>query len=174
MKIETWMPIPGYGEHYEASDMGRIRVKDRVVRKPHRCGRIVEQFYPGRVLSPTKSTPQGHLSVHIGVDGKRITVGVHRLVLFAFTGPPPTGTEACHNNGDAGDNAPANLRWDTHLENNRDRKRHGRYATGEAHHQHKFPAGLIVSIRAGAVSLSRAMKVYGMSRTHFYRVKRGP
>lgn len=171
---EIWKPVPGYGGHYEASSAGRIRVKDRTVDKRHKSGKVMRQFYPGRLLSPTRATPLGHVNVHIGVDRKRINVGVHRLVLLAFVGPCPDGMEACHNNGDASDNRPENLRWDTHLENNRDRKRHGRYATGEAHHNFKFPQGLVTAIRAGIVPLSRAMGTYGVSRTHYYRLKRGP
>src|SRR5690625_5937469 len=33
--------------------------------------------------------------------GARRAPFVHRLVLMAFVGPPPEGTEGCHNDGDA-------------------------------------------------------------------------
>jgi hypothetical protein len=112
------------------------------------------------------------VSVHLGVDRKRISVSAHRLVLLAFVGPPPDGTEACHNNGIADDNRPENLRWDSHYANNQDRKRHGRYATGEQHHAYKFDAELAASIRSGAIPVALAMKVHGMSKTHYYRMKK--
>jgi HNH endonuclease/Helix-turn-helix domain len=51
---------------------------------------------------------------------------VHQLVLEAFVGPRPLGTEACHNDGDTANNALINLRWDTSGENKRDEYRHGR------------------------------------------------
>jgi hypothetical protein len=135
--MEIWKPIPGYGGHYEASSLGNIRVKDRVVEKF--CGlhkKIVKQHYKGRLLKLNKSDKYGHVSVRIGVDRKKITASVHRLVLFAFVGPAPEGMECCHNNGIAWDNRIENLRWDTHAANNADRKRHGNYKVGKDHHMH--------------------------------------
>ena len=49
----------------------------------------------------------------------------------AFIGPRPAGMEACHESGDARDNRPDNLRWDTHAANMEDRRRHGTLAIGE-------------------------------------------
>lgn len=135
--MEIWKDIPDYGSNYQASNLGRIRVKDRYVEK--KCGlsnvkKVVKQFYKGKLLSPCKADKYGHLSVHIGYNNKKITIGVHRLVLFAFVGKCPDGMEACHNNGIASDNRIENLRWDTHQNNNKDRKMHGKYAKGENHH----------------------------------------
>lgn len=133
--MEIWKQIPGYGGFYEASNLGNIRVKDRQVEKF--CGlhnRIVKQFYKGRLLKPSNSDKYGHQSVHIGYEKKRVTVAVHKLVLLAFVGPCPNGMECCHKNGIASDNRIENLRWDTHKNNNADRKLHGNYKTGKEHH----------------------------------------
>lgn len=173
---EIWRPIPGYGNHYEASDQGRIRVKDRYVEKRHNSGAIMRQFYPGRLLSPTRGSPQGHRKVHIGFDRKRIGVAVHRLVLLAFVGPAPVGTEACHNNGDASDNRPVNLRWDTHFENNQDRKRHGRYASGEAHHMAKLSATDVATLRAllaDGYDSKELRRRFQISSSQLHRIKHG-
>jgi hypothetical protein len=137
--MEEWRDIPGYGNHYQASNLGNIRVKDRIVEKV--CGfkgvkKPVKQFYKGRLLSLNKSDKYGHCSVHIGYDNKKVTVFVHKLVLLAFVGPCPEGMECCHNNGIASDNRIENLRWDTHFNNNADRKRHGNYKTGKDHHMY--------------------------------------
>ncbi len=132
--MEIWKQVPGYGGFYEASNLGRIRSKDRIVEKF--CGlhkKVVKQFYKSRLLNPSKSDKYGHMSVHLGYDKKRINVLVHKLVLLAFVGPAPEGTECCHNNGIASDNRIENLRWDSHANNNADRKRHGNYATGKRH-----------------------------------------
>jgi len=135
--MEEWKDIPGYGGHYQASNLGNIRVKDRVVEKV--CGLninrvVVKQFYKGRLLKPSRSDKYGHLSVHIGHNNKKFIVAVHKLVLLAFVGPCPDGMECCHNNGVASDNRIENLRWDTHFNNNVDRKKHGNYKTGKEHH----------------------------------------
>jgi hypothetical protein len=44
---------------------------------------------------------------------------VYHLVLEAFVGPRPPGTEAMHLDGDRASNALSNLRWGTHSENTR-------------------------------------------------------
>ena len=62
---EHWKEIPGFGGHYEVSTLGHIRVKDRMVIKRHRTGKPMQQFYPGRILSPSKADKWGHLSVKL-------------------------------------------------------------------------------------------------------------
>lgn len=132
--MEIWADIPNYGNHYQASNLGRIRVKDRIVKKfSVLANKIVEQKYKARLLNPSKQSYLGHLSVHLGYDNKKISVSVHRLVLEAFVGERPDGMECCHNNGVANDNRLENLRWDTHENNNKDRKLHGKYLKGKNH-----------------------------------------
>lgn len=172
---EFWKPVPGIGGHYEASSLGRIRVKDRVIRKPNtRSGVMQDHFYKGRMLRPYKADKIGHLSVHIGFNGKKVGLAVHRAVLLAFVGQPPAGQEACHNNGIAWDNRVENLRWDTHLANNRDRVKHGTYKHGDEHHYAKYSNEQIALIQSGIVNLNDARRLFGISITHFYRVRKQP
>lgn len=132
--MEIWQDIPGYGNHYQASNLGNIRSKDRLVEKfSYLANKVVKQKYKGKLLNPTKSNKWGHLSVHLGNNKQKWTLSVHRLVLEAFVGQCPDGMECCHNNGIANDNRIENLRWDTHENNNKDRKRHGTYKTGKNH-----------------------------------------
>ena len=104
---ETWVPVPGFSNYYEASDLGRIRSSTRHCK--------------GRALRGSKNT-SGHIQVHL--VGDRLYL-VHRLVLLAFTGPCPDGMEICHNDGDHANNALQNLRYDTRSANQFDRVRHG-------------------------------------------------
>ena len=173
VREEEWRDVPGFGDNYSASTLGHIRAKSRVVIKRNRHGGISRQIYQARDLHPSRTDKWGHASVHLGVDGRKFTVSVHHLVLITFSGPRPDGMEACHNNGDASDNRPENLRWDTHFNNNQDRKNQGNYAVGEAHHMAKFPVDLIRGIRSGSVSRNEAIKVHGMSPSHWWRVMRG-
>ena len=132
--MEIWKRIPGYGGYYEASSQGRIRSIDRLVTKRDRhTGKEMVQEYKGRVLNPSIQSKKGYVAVHISVNNKKTTLPVHHAILFAFVGMPEASQEACHNNGIANDNRPENLRWDTHSNNNKDRIRHGTYATGEKH-----------------------------------------
>jgi hypothetical protein len=69
-------------------------------------------------------TRKGYLKVNLDVGGKNVARCVHQLVLEAFVGPKPEGQEGCHfPDPDKSNNSVANLRWDTHLENVRDRVR---------------------------------------------------
>lgn len=173
MTHEIWRPIPGFGGHYEASSIGNIRVKQRTIIKPHsQSGAPCSYTYPARQLKLALDK-RGYLYVHIGVDGTKTKLRAHRAVLMAFIGLPAAGQEACHRNGKSDDNRLENLRWDTHLENNHDRLRHGNYDRGEDHAMAKYSEADIRRIRAGEISFAEARLTLGISLTHFYRVRSG-
>ncbi|WP_082581204.1 NUMOD4 motif-containing HNH endonuclease [Leifsonia sp. Root227] len=127
---EEWRAIPGLEGYYEASSAGRIRSVSRAWKNS-------EKIRPGRTLAARPSR-SGHMRVQICVDGSETTWLVHRLVLLAFVGAPPAGTEGCHNNGDPADNRIENLRWDTHAANARDALSHG---THENARKKQCPSG---------------------------------
>lgn len=84
-------------------------------------------------LTPTKDR-YGYLKVRLSDGKRRYKIAVHRLVAFAFHGPPPTNDhEVRHLNGDRTDNRAANLAWGTRAENAADRETHGRTSRGESH-----------------------------------------
>jgi len=170
---EIWKPVPGFGGYYEASSIGRIRSIDRVVVKRHCSGKIIQQKYAGRLLKPCKTDDLGHMGVHLGVDGRKINVSVHRMVLFAFVGEPSDGQEACHNNGNASDNRIGNLRWDTHKSNNGDRIIHGTYALGENHAMAKLTEVQVVEIRKSWTGYADVCRRYGISKTQAHRIRKG-
>lgn len=67
----------------------------------------------------------GHRYVNLSLDNKIYHFEVQHLVLEAFVGPCPLGMEACHNNGNPGDNSVGNLRWGTRQSNRDDMRKHG-------------------------------------------------
>jgi hypothetical protein len=105
---EQWLPVISYEGLYEVSDQGRVR----------------SLHTTGRVLKPSKHR-SGHLHVNLHRQGRKETRKVHCLVLEAFIGPRPPGTECCHYNDIPSDNRLENLRWDTRSANQRDRVRNG-------------------------------------------------
>lgn len=120
---ERWLPVPGWDGVYEVSDLGRVRSLPRRVPSRHEW-HPTARAVPGRIL---RASPRGeYLRVTLARDGRRYSVNVHRLVLEAFRGPAPTGMETLHGNGDGTDNRLGNLRWGTGVENQEDRRRHGR------------------------------------------------
>lgn len=171
MNGEIWWGVPGYGGNFEASSFGRVRSKERVVIKKTRYGGVMEQRYGEKILTP--STERGYKFVHIGVAGRKIHVGVHRLVLLAFHGEGQVGQITRHLNGNPADNRPENLAWGDHLQNMADRKLHGRYANGERHCMAKLSneqARQIKNSSAPGVELAR---LYGISQTQVSRIRLG-
>jgi len=171
--METWKQIPGYGGHYRASSLGRIKSLPRIVRKRHQHGKIMSQKYGEQILFPQKPDRDGYFHVHLSVDGVKINRTVHRLVLEAFTGPRPDGMESCHNNSNPTDNRPENLRWDTHANNNGDRLRRGNYATGENHPMSKLSDRCVATIYRSGLSAKEIVLKYRISKTQAHRIING-
>lgn len=110
---EIWKAVPGW-HAYEASDLGRIRSIDRVLRDG--------QLRGGQVLTPQPD--RGYLYVQLH-DGQRMSrVAVHVLVMLAHRGDCPPGMEVLHRNGRRHDCRLANLRYGTKPQNRADREKH--------------------------------------------------
>ena len=111
--MERWRPVYGW-PGYRVSDLGRVRSVDRTLTNGQRCGGVMLTPWPDK---------DGYLVVRLR-SGKRTKIlRVHLLVLRAFRGKRPAGTEGCHGDGDRANAALENLRYDTHLENIRDKLR---------------------------------------------------
>lgn len=168
---EMWKSVPGLGGHYEVSNLGGVRSKDRVVTKRTRYGGVMTQKYTGRALKPT--IEKGYQRVHLSVDGKKIKMQIHTLVLLAFHGLPLQGQIGRHLNGDSLDNRPENLAWGSHLENMADRKAHGRYLIGEEHRMAKISDKAANEIKKSTESGRHLSKRYGIGESQISRIRRG-
>jgi hypothetical protein len=150
---EAWLPIPGYAG-YEASSLGRVRSLDRVITLKSRWGSLYQLPRKGRVLRPAgvggRSGVYGHKMVMLG---RGVHLMVHTAVALSFIGRRPFGTEVRHLDCDSSNNTPANLRWGTRTENNKDYTRAGKrkltYAQAEE---------IRSALRAGATHTSLAVK----------------
>jgi HNH endonuclease len=112
---------------------------------------------------------------------------VHRLVLEAFAGPCPPGRECRHLNGNPADNRLSNLAWGTHVENMRDRIRHGTQSRhkGEANGQAKLTEDAVRRIRSEAAAILKThgrypygtftglARKYGVSNPLIHMIVRG-
>jgi hypothetical protein len=163
---ETWKPVPGYEEWYEVSDRGQVRswryYRDKRAVKP-------------RLLSPgILDRGKRQVWLYDGSNKKR-PFFVHRLMLFAFVGPPSPGAVACHKDDDPSNNRLANLRWGTPLENMADRERNGHTCRGEKIATSKLTTRQVEAIhrerqKLGPTALARK---YGVNRCTIHRVLRG-
>lgn len=105
---ERWLPVVGWEGSYMVSDHGRIK------------------SLRGHSKILVGSGNGGYRTVKLRDFPRKANVGIHRLVLEAFVGPPPTPElEGCHDDGVRSNNCLRNLRWDTRAGNAADRWRHG-------------------------------------------------
>lgn len=162
--MEEWRAINGF-DGYEVSNLGNVR------------------SWLLRGYGTTKASEPHPMKARTINGYARITFGtrvrpspgryVHRLVLEAFVGPAPKGTEACHNNGNRLDNRVENLRWDTRKNNHADKVAHGTAQRGERSGMSKLTTEQIRAIRTarsageGIVSLGRK---YGVAHSHISRI----
>lgn len=162
---EQWRPVVGHEGAYEVSNRGQVRSVDRTVQLGNSTKTI-----RGKVLKLRDfGSPHPRKAVTLYQNGKPKVRLVHHLVLEAFVGPRPPGMEGCHNNGDATENTPANLRWDTRASNIRDSVTHGTHKETRKTHcpkMHRYDAetprsGVTVSaVVAPAIATRNAIDNY--------------
>ena len=169
---EEFRDVPRFKGFIAASNMGRIYSYPRLVIKfSILVGKVVTQKYDGRLLS--QHDRGGYMTVRFGVNKKKYTELVSRLVLMAFDGEPEDRKLACHNDSNPTNNCVTNLRWDTQVGNMKDRIDRRLYRRGEDHHAATVPVELVDRLQAGLISPSKAAKEYGFRYSHLWRIATG-
>lgn len=156
-----WRPVSGYEGLYEVSSVGEVRSLPR-----RGCN--------GRVLRTT-ATRTGHRKLTLSKDGIHTTALVHHLVLDAFVGKRPDGCECAHNNGNPADNRIDNLRWDSHLNNIRDKAKHGTHKShpGASHPMCVCSEEQVLSILNASESQTELAHKFGISQPAVSDIKTG-
>lgn len=161
---EIWRDIPGFDD-YEASSLGRVRTKPKI-------------------LKPWFNKQSGYLQIGLG---RRFKGPVHRVVCLAFHGAPPDEEKrlVAHGDGDRLNNKSDNLRWASHRENMMDAIAHGTTPLAqyrgispkrERHHQAKLTEADVAEIlRLGATTIKRQeiAKRFGVDRNQIWRILTG-
>ena len=117
------------------------------------------------------------LSVKVGGERQRHRFEVHRLILKAYGGLPPSAAhEARHLNGNSLDSRPSNLAWGTRLENTADAIRHGTLGPGMRSRRRKLTDQQVLEIRrrhgAGERSADLAHE-FGVCREYIPQIVSG-
>lgn len=155
--IPDLYPCPSFPGYSVSSD-GRVFSHRRRGQKKGSAHGSEATIDPGYVYELSQvSGSKGYLQVSISKDGLARPIGVHRLVLDAFSGPCPSGCVSRHLDGDPKNNTPGNLAYGSHTDNAADRLDHGRYAIGEDH-----PNAKLTDRQAAEI---KALRAYG------YKVK---
>ena len=173
---EEWRPVVGWEGLYEVSSLGRVRSLDRVEtvtargKSWHRLrrGKMLRQGYSGR-------RRQYATVVLISTAIPRANYLVHRLVLEAFIGLAPPGSEGSHLSGDAADNRTSNLAWESHAVNMARQFDHQTAAFGERNGNHRLTSADVAAIRLlKGVEGSRTVAVrFGCGATTVKEIWRG-
>lgn len=142
--IERWLSVVGYEGRYEVSDLGRVRSLPNARRH-------------STIIMKTPLAVDGYpvVGLHDGV-GKRTVSKVHRLVLFAFEGPPPVGKPyGLHRFGDRSNPALSGLYWGSPQSNQEDRAKHGTCNSGERNGMSTLKRCQVVQIKEFAKTAKR-------------------
>lgn len=135
MTVEEWRPVVGYEEAYEVSSYGRVRRY-------------------GSVLSPGVDKSTGYVRASLVKDGVWKHVGVHILVVEAFSDQArlPEQTHINHLDGIKTNNVPGNLEYSTPSGNAKHAQEHGLTPPppilyGEAHPRSKLTDYQVAEMR---------------------------
>lgn len=113
--MEKWKKIPNM-EHYEASNLGRLRSLTRLCTIDAVRGQY-QRLIPGRILKPMYRWRNGFpCYINLKANGK--TLYAHRLVAMAWLNDSYfEGAEVNHRDGNSHNNRVENLEWVTRQEN---------------------------------------------------------
>ena len=106
MKKEIWKDIPNYVGLYQASNTGKIRSLDRIIK--HTNGKTQQRR--GVVLKQ-RENEKGYKMVHLSKDNVLKNKFVHVLVLEAFLERPYGMTQINHKDENKGNNNLSNLEY---------------------------------------------------------------
>ena len=108
---EVWIPIKGYEEFYEVSNMGRVRSLDRLITKNE-----LKYLRHGKVLKEGIDTA-GYSFVMLQKNKAKKCCRVHRLVAEAFIVNENNKPQVNHIDGNKQNNNLSNLEYCTSCEN---------------------------------------------------------
>lgn len=112
--METWKDIPGYEGYYQASDLGNVKSKSRVVQKVALGTMTINE----KTLRPQMSS-NGYKFVRLYKNCKAKRFKISQLVAMAFLGHVPCGHKIVvdHINNNKLDDRLSNLQLLTNREN---------------------------------------------------------
>ena len=109
---EIWLPIEGYENLYEVSNLGRVRRLESFVTNTNGVRRKV----PGKILKP--GTARGYLIVNLSKNGISRPFLIHRIVSTAFLPNPDNLPQVNHRDENKQNNSVENLEWCSAKDNN--------------------------------------------------------
>lgn len=133
---EVWKDVKGFEDYYQVSNTGRVRSKDRQVKRGNGRGIC---FLKSKILKPQLNN-KGYLRIEFKVDGTATRYFIHRLVAETFV--PIKGGNDIVNHLDSNplNNRADNLEWTTYKGNIHHAIKKGRFDKSFALTLDKFKA----------------------------------
>ena len=131
-------------------------------------GRVYSDHRKGIRELKQRLSKFGYPRVRISMNGRRIPVHVHKLVLETFVGHCPPGMQCRHLDGDRTNARLGNLAWGTPQENADDRVSHGNVPVGTRHAKSRYTEEQILEMRRrwnGGATYRDIMKEFGGSKS---------
>lgn len=107
---EVWKDIPNYEGLYQASNYGKIKSFDKVVRTLNQYGKESTRIIKGKILIPSGKK---YLKVALFKNNKRKYYSVHRLIAITFIPNPNKLPQVNHIDENKHNNKVDNLEWCT-------------------------------------------------------------
>ena len=107
---EKWVDIPQFEQSYQVSNLGRVRSKDRTIKRRNRWGFECDFKMKGKVLSPAIVDGKYYV-VALQKGGNICQLKVHRIVAMTFIPNPNGYKEVNHKDENKLNNEVSNLEW---------------------------------------------------------------
>lgn len=108
---EEWKDVVGYEDHYEVSNIGRIRSKLRQIKTRNRI--ITKKS----IIRTPHITKKGYHRIQLVKNGKKENKFIHTLVAECFIGTRSNNYQVNHKDGIKINNIVSNLEWITPSQN---------------------------------------------------------
>jgi hypothetical protein len=132
MEEEIWIIVKELNEYYEISNYGNLRSIDRLDNRGFKK--------LGKILKSSINRGGGYPYVRLSINGKKLSVVLHRLVAKYFVENKDNKQYVNHIDSNRTNNFYKNLEWVTHTENMQHAKEFGflEYHYGEKARNFKF------------------------------------
>lgn len=127
---EEWRDVVGYEGYYMVSNLGRIIVLGRLVKRKHRNGKDANYFMQPHLCSTSIAPSTPYRRMTFVRNGKHETKLLHRIIAEAFLSNPCNLPCVDHIDDNPSNSIASNLQWCTHKTNNS--KEHHRKASSKA------------------------------------------
>ena len=173
---EVWKPCPDFEEHYEVSNLGRVRSRSVFIPHDGSWNKDMNGYIKKVKIHNQQVNRYGYLQTKLCKYGKCRQLTIHRLVAKAFIENPENKSQVNHIDGNKKNNRVDNLEWTTRSENVKHAYDTGlmssKHMTGSNHPLSKLTEDDVREIRTSEKKLKDLAKQFGVSYATIIDIKK--